>query len=74
MNYDHLLTNGTVGMNPNYPPSDKQHACPNCGYCPHCGRGGWQTQPIYPYPSYPNWTTPDWTWRPEWGPLYKETC
>lgn len=21
--------------------------CPNCGYCPHCGRGGHQT---YPYP------------------------
>lgn len=30
--------------------------CPNCGYCPHCGRGGhWHgdgygwPQPLYPY-------------------------
>lgn len=36
--------------------------CPNCGYCPHCGRGRWQYNrpyvpvapvlpcaPVYPY-------------------------
>lgn len=37
-----------------------QSVCPNCGYCPHCGRGGfhvlpyWQQPPIWystPYSS-----------------------
>lgn len=37
--------------------------CPNCGYCPHCGRGGWIAHPIWrwdppiyaqPAPPYPN--------------------
>ena len=30
--------------------------CPNCGYCPHCGRGGYRPyiSPYIPYtPSYP---------------------
>lgn len=31
------------------------HVCPNCGYCPHCGRSG----PIYPRP---------WRTHP-WGPM-----
>lgn len=31
--------------------------CPRCGYCPHCGRGGWArpyypTQPFYTSPWY----------------------
>ena len=34
------------------------HTCPNCGYCPHCGRGGYRT---YPYqPPYVPYTTPIW--------------
>ena len=25
------------------------HSCPNCGYCPHCGRGGYHNWwPIFP--------------------------
>lgn len=28
------------------------HACPNCGYCPHCGRGGGYFGVPY-YPNYP---------------------
>lgn len=32
------------------------HPCPNCGYCPHCGRGGrefsYPPHPIYPIPWY----------------------
>lgn len=32
-------------------------ACPNCGYCPHCGRGGQYIQPYtinpIPYPNQP---------------------
>ncbi|MGZ6373133.1 MAG: hypothetical protein ACXWPI_00245, partial [Ktedonobacterales bacterium] len=43
--------------------------CPNCGYCPTCGRmkAGWA--PVYPaWPTYPIWintstgTTPN-TWQ-----------
>jgi len=25
-----------------------QQGCPNCGYCPHCGRGGNYNHPIPP--------------------------
>lgn len=28
--------------------------CPNCGYCPYCGRGGYHTYPWQPYPG-PYW-------------------
>jgi hypothetical protein len=28
-----------------------KHSCPNCGYCPHCGRGA---APYNPYPYYPS--------------------
>jgi hypothetical protein len=28
------------------------HSCPNCGYCPHCGRSNQPVVPVpYPYPS-----------------------
>lgn len=29
--------------------------CPNCGYCPHCGRSRQYTYPYYPY-QYPPYT------------------
>ena len=32
-----------------------KETCPNCGYCPHCGRSA---QPYYPQPYYP--VTPWW--------------
>ena len=53
-------------------PVPTQHACPNCGYCPHCGRGGWHTypRPWYPQPGYlPGYVSPyPWynTPYPEW--------
>ncbi len=31
--------------------AQEQHACPNCGYCPHCGRSD-QHPPVIPAP-YP---------------------
>lgn len=39
-------------------------SCPNCGYCPHCGRGGgWYPQPwTWPYNPLP--------WSPWQGPYY----
>ena len=50
MNLDNSTT-GTISWTPKAP--EPQSACPNCGYCPHCGRGGYHTYP-YPYqPSYP---------------------
>jgi hypothetical protein len=32
-------------------------SCPNCGYCPHCGRSDqpWYPNPYYPGPSYPSY-------------------
>jgi len=40
-----------------YPNTNPAHlgVCPNCGYCPCCGRprGNW----IYPINSYPYWTS-----------------
>jgi len=43
-------------------PDEQQHACPNCGYCPHCGRSDRQPPVIpapYPVPvparPYPYW-------------------
>ncbi len=52
-------------MNQTTPGPIGQHPCPACGYCPHCGRGGLQTQP-YPwqfpsYPVYPMWISSDTT-------------
>lgn len=46
-------TNGT------YCPVPPQHPgpCPNCGYCPCCGRSN-HPVPIYPFPPYtPVWVT-----------------
>ena len=28
-------------------------SCPRCGYCPHCGRGDYYSQPAWP--GYPFW-------------------
>lgn len=39
--------------------------CPNCGYCPHCGRSGQRTLPYVPSYPYPN-ATP-------WYPSYPYT-
>lgn len=41
--------------------------CPNCGYCKHCGRGGYITAPwVSPrYPIYPTYLPPPWTY-PTW--------
>ncbi len=30
-------------------------SCPNCGYCPHCGRGG---TPVWPPPNQWGWPLP----------------
>lgn len=33
----------------------QSHPCPNCGYCPHCGRGGSYYYPHFvPDPVYPS--------------------
>lgn len=37
-------------------------ACPNCGYCPHCGRGGAHPAPYYPAPYYPGPYTAPYPW------------
>lgn len=45
--------------------------CPNCGYCPHCGRSGQHVAPFMPtnipntVPMIPTRTIPvTWTWSP----------
>lgn len=47
-------TGGGAG---NYiPPAvPQQRACPCCGYCPHCGRGGGYVPQPYPYWQQPYW-------------------
>lgn len=45
--------------------AEEQHACPNCGYCPHCGRSDRQPPmipapypvpvPARPWPKGPYW-------------------
>lgn len=35
----------------------EQHACPNCGYCPHCGRSNTPIRPA-PYWVRPYWEVP----------------
>jgi hypothetical protein len=39
--------------------------CPSCGYCKHCGRGGYQVYPQYPYPYIPYPYTPN-PWPNPW--------
>ena len=34
-----------------------QAICPNCGYCPHCRRGNYYSQPY-------------WQWVPQYAPTY----
>ena len=59
-----LTTGGVIQQSE----AERKHeaACPSCGYCPHCGRGGYWTMPYYPgpfypqyplYPTYPTWVT-----------------
>ncbi len=38
------------------PPTRVESPCPACGYCPHCGRGGYHTYPWYQPPYYTNTT------------------
>lgn len=35
-----LKAHGFVGGNVYHPNGLINQGCPNCGYCPHCGRGG----------------------------------
>jgi hypothetical protein len=52
-------------------PKPTEHACLNCGYCPHCGRSNLAPLPYYPR-ERPYWTEmPYWPQRPihwECGP------
>jgi hypothetical protein len=47
---------------------EKRDACPNCGYCKHCGRSNEPFRfvpyyPVYPaYPTYPTWPPYTITW------------
>lgn len=41
------------------------HPCPNCGYCPHCGR----SNDRWLGPQRP-WYTPVW-WTNYWPPTYR---
>jgi len=41
---------GQNGQNYAGSPQQPQHVCPNCGYCPCCGR---RDQYAQPWPSYP---------------------
>lgn len=44
--------------------NNNQCVCPNCGYCPHCGRSA---QPYRTYPQYPV----TWYQGPIWiAPIY----
>jgi hypothetical protein len=46
----------SVGMTMPTKTDQSQNVCPNCGYCPHCGRGGYHTYPYWLY--QPCWTQP----------------
>lgn len=46
-----------------------QKTCPNYGYCPYCGRGGWHMVPYVPYMPY----YPSQPWYPV-NPWYTVTC
>jgi hypothetical protein len=45
-----------------------ESACPNCGYCPHCGRSNAPVMPWRPAPYYPAY--PYWGVYPNYGPVY----
>lgn len=49
--------------------------CPNCGYCPHCGRANpWRTAPVVPIQPWgwqqppTHYTYPTWIWVGETRP------
>jgi hypothetical protein len=45
---------------PNYAPQPR-HVCPNCGFCPCCGRRKYEVAPYpYPYAPYQPWPSPTW--------------
>lgn len=47
--------NASIGYGGSYRPS-----CPNCGYCPHCGRSGWPyNSPWYRQYPYGYWAGND---------------
>ena len=57
--------------------------CPNCGYCPTCGRSnGWHGVPYYPYTPIPWYVgdIPQYTWTDAAGtstdaqPVTTNTC
>lgn len=51
------------------PNQQTQHVCPNCGYCPCCGRINNPVVPYYPpWPEYPQPYVGDWSWAtgPAW--------
>ena len=37
----------------NHQAAQKPQPCPHCGYCPTCGRGGYNAYPWYPAPWRP---------------------
>lgn len=45
--------------------------CPNCGYCPHCGRSGYGFVPQYPW-WYQPYYTPIITWTSHSDLIYKQ--
>jgi hypothetical protein len=57
-----------------FAPIEKREACPNCGYCKHCGRSNEPFRfvpyyPVYPvYPTYPTWPPYTITWGPNSAP------
>jgi hypothetical protein len=52
----------------------KQHACPNCGYCPHCGRSDQPPVIPAPYPvPIPARPWPERPHRPWYGPYWSVT-
>jgi hypothetical protein len=44
--------------------------CPNCGYCPHCGRSNpFRAVPIYPIQPQPIWLNPPYQ-NPYFTPMF----
>lgn len=40
-----------------YDDDHRDSTCPNCGYCPTCGRTSTPSYPVYPW-VYPTWVGP----------------